>query len=124
MRVLVCGDRNWTDTALLHRELNALHRQNEITLLIQGEAKGADKLAALWAAKQGVQVLSFPANWEKFGRAAGPVRNRQMLLEGQPDLVVAFHADIQQSKGTKNMLQLAKKAGLARRLLPAGQELP
>ena len=52
----------------------------------------------------------FPADWKKYGRAAGPIRNKQMLNEGKPDLVLAFHTNIENSKGTKSMIQIAKKS--------------
>jgi hypothetical protein len=60
-----------------------------------------------------MKLKVFSANWEKHGLAAGPIRNRQMLTEGKPDLVIAFHENIEKSKGTKNMLELAKQAGVA-----------
>jgi hypothetical protein len=60
----------------------------------------------------GVEVLPFPAQWKKFGRAAGPIRNRQMLVEGKPDLVIAFHDDLKNSDGSKNMLAQARNPSL------------
>jgi hypothetical protein len=77
---------------------------------IEGEAKGADSLARDVALELGFKVLSFPADWDKYHRAAGPIRNRQMLTEGKPDLVLAFHQDLTRSKGTKNMVTLARRA--------------
>lgn len=78
-------------------------------LVIEGEAKGADLLASDAAFYFGIPVLRFPADWDKYGRAAGPIRNTQMLKEGKPDLVVAFHDNINASKGTLNMVQQARK---------------
>ena len=46
----------------------------------------------------------YPADWDRHGRQAGVIRNRQMITEGNPNLVVAFHADIERSKGTKDMV--------------------
>lgn len=80
--------------------------------VIEGDARGADRLAGEWAEEQGEQPLRFPADWEKYGRAAGPIRNQQMLDEGRPDLVLAFSRDITKSKGTKDMVTRAHKAGL------------
>jgi hypothetical protein len=106
MRVLVCGDRNWTNKLPIIRELGFLSKK--IECVIEGEALGADSIARDIAEYVGIPVIKFPANWRKFGKAAGPIRNLQMIQEGKPDLVLAFHPDINTSKGTKNMVHLAK----------------
>lgn len=54
----------------------------------------------------------YPADWEKHGKAAGPIRNQQMLTEGKPDIVVAFSDNLSNSKGTADMCRRAHKAGL------------
>jgi hypothetical protein len=68
------------------------------------------------AEELGIPVLSFPADWARFGRAAGPIRNQRMLDEGKPTLVLAFHNNIVESKGTKDMVKRARKAGIRVRL--------
>ena len=108
MRILFCGDRNWTDYKVIADVIGELRP----TVVIEGEAKGADKMAQECAEYHGIEVLAFPAHWERYGAAAGPIRNRQMLDEGKPDMVVAFHNDIQNSKGTLNMVNQALKRGL------------
>lgn len=55
-------------------------------------------------------ILSFPAEWTEYGKAAGPIRNREMLRSGKPDLVTAFHRDLNQSKGTRDMVEQARAA--------------
>lgn len=112
MRVLVCGDRHWADKDKIREVLSSVPN---LEAVIEGEAKGADTLAREVAEELGVPVLPFPANWVRYGRAAGPIRNRQML-GGKPDLVIAFHNNIGESRGTKNMLGLAKDAGIPTRL--------
>ncbi len=109
MRVLVCGDRKWWDGKAILRELRRL--PPPITV-IEGEARGADTLARLVAENQGWPVLRFPARWDVYGKAAGPIRNKQMLDEGKPDLVLAFHDNIQESRGTKDMVMQATKRGI------------
>lgn len=104
MRVLVCGHRDFTDSALMAATLS----QFDITEVIEGEARGADTLARLWAEEQGISVIKFPADWAKYGRAAGPIRNGQMLKEGKPELVIAFLS--KDSKGTRNMIAQARGA--------------
>lgn len=109
MRVLICGDRNWTDYSRIFRFVASLPTGS---IIIEGAARGADFMAGQAAREVGFQVLEFPANWAKFGRAAGPIRNVQMMTEGKPDVVVAFHDDLEHSKGTRDMVNRAKKAGL------------
>ena len=108
MRVLVCGGRDFADDYLLRRTLFFLRELHGFDLLIHGGAGGADTLAGEWAVRQAIPVLVFPADWHKHGRAAGPIRNAQMLAEGKPDLVVAFPG----GRGTANMVRQAKAAGV------------
>jgi len=67
----------------------------------------------------GLVVAAYPAQWDKYGRAAGYIRNRQMLVEGKPDSVFAFHERISTSKGTKHMMEIAAAAGVPVILFPA-----
>ena len=115
MRVLVCGDRHWTDRGAI---LDRLKRLPPGTVIIHGAAKGADTIAGEVAVSLGFAVEPYPADWKRYGRAAGPIRNAKMLQDGKPDLVIAFHADIEASKGTKNMLGLARASGIDTELLP------
>lgn len=110
MKVLVCGDRNWYIFSTIRRELRKLP---EGTIIIHGAARGADTCADIVAKSLGFTVKSYPAEWNKHGKAAGPIRNLQMLKEN-PDiaLVLAFHSDIESSKGTKHMKKSAEKAGI------------
>jgi hypothetical protein len=57
-------------------------------------------------------VRHFPADWDKYGKAAGPIRNKQMLDEGKPQAVIAFSYDLARSRGTANMVAQARDAGL------------
>jgi hypothetical protein len=109
VRVLVCGDRNWTDEEMIREYLAEIGP----SVVIQGEARGADRAARRAAQDLGIPVESYPADWATYGRAAGPIRNRQMLDRGKPTLVVAFHDDIAASKGTANMLKQARDRRIA-----------
>ena len=109
MRVLVCGDRNWTDRGVIHRQLKKLPAD---TIIIEGEAEGADLIARSVAEELGFTVEPYPALWYVYGRGAGPVRNKQMLDKGKPDLVLAFHDNIEESRGTKDMVMQAAKRGI------------
>lgn len=107
MRVLVCGDRHWQDRELLFATLDGY----KITLVIEGCARGADRLGEQWAQERGIPVEHHPANWERFGRAAGPIRNTEMLRR-HPDMVIAFHDDLSRSRGTIDTVSQAHDLGL------------
>lgn len=107
-RVLVCGGRDYADVDTLYRVLDASHKAKPIGVVISGMARGADSMAAAWADERGIQVAPFPADWKANGKAAGPLRNQQMLDEGKPDIVIAFPG----GAGTKDMARRARKAGL------------
>jgi len=72
---------------------------------------GADLIAGACARGMEVKVEEYPAEWDKYGRAAGPIRNMKMLKLGA-DLVVAFHDNLAASRGTKHMVSIAEKAGI------------
>lgn len=111
MRILICGDRNWTNQDLIYKELEGYKLDPKVTTIIHGACRGADRLAGRAARCLGLDVKEFPADWKKYGNAAGPIRNTQMLDE-KPNLVLAFHNDIENSKGTKDMVKKARKAGV------------
>ena len=112
MRIIVCGSRSFQDYSLLQA---ALDTYNDVSL-IEGGAAGADTMALEYALWRGWDWQEYPADWGRYGRAAGPIRNRQMLVEGKPDLVLAFFAvPYEQSKGTRNMVEQAKEVGIPSR---------
>lgn len=122
-RVLVCGDRNWTDSIIIMNELFKVINGPGVEVVIEGEANGADTLGRQAAERLGLTVLKFPADWRKHGRSAGPIRNQQMLKEGRPTLVLAFHPYLPGSKGTKHMVDIATKAGVKVKIFN-GKEKP
>ena len=76
--------------------------------IIHGGCRGVDMMANDIAAQRGdINIIQFNADWKRYGRGAGPIRNRKMLDEGNPDLVVGFTDNIEESKGTRNMLTQA-----------------
>jgi hypothetical protein len=105
MRVVVCGSRRWTDARRIRQVLQALPSGTEI---VHGDAPGADRIAGRIAGELGFSVRAIPAEWGRYGKAAGPIRNARMLKEFGPiDLVLAFHDDFFRSKGTKDMVRQA-----------------
>lgn len=108
MRVLVCGGRDFNDALTLGSWLGGIHKQRGITVLIEGGYRGADRMARKFAEWAGIPVETFKADWDTYGKAAGPIRNKRMLIEGKPDLVVAFPGN----DGTANMIEQARAAGV------------
>ena len=105
MIVAVTGGRDFTDIERVRRALSALEPRP--TLLIHGAALGADSLAAQVAAELGIPIEAHPADWETHKRAAGPIRNAEMVAR-RPDLLLAFPG----GKGTANMTRQAIAAGI------------
>jgi hypothetical protein len=101
-RILVCGGRTYKGDVT-----PTLERFN-FALCITGGALGADSAAYTWAVKQGIPVKVYSADWKRYGKAAGFIRNTQMLIEGKPDLVIAFPGGI----GTAMMCKIAREAGV------------
>ena len=106
MKVLICGDRNWADYDLILEQIrSALDPLKDV--IIHGAARGADSLAGKAGLSLGFEVQSFPAKWDTYGRAAGPIRNQEMLNQ-KPDEVWAFHDSLATSKGTGDMCRRAR----------------
>jgi len=108
-RVLICGGRNFNDYVTIYDEMDDIHDdRGPITHVIVGGASGADYWGEAWAHHRSIPFTAFKADWKKHGKAAGPIRNQQMLDEGKPDLVVAFKG----GHGTADMIRRAEDAGL------------
>jgi hypothetical protein len=109
MRVLVCGGRNFNDYVTIYDEMDDIHEdRGPITHVIVGGAPGADYWSEAWAYHRGIPFTVFKADWAKHGKAAGPIRNQQMIDQGKPDIVVAFKG----GRGTADMIRRAEAAGL------------
>ncbi|MGB1215024.1 MAG: DUF2493 domain-containing protein [Pikeienuella sp.] len=108
MRVLVCGSRDFTNTEVVYRFLSREHKRLRFDVVIEGDARGVDRMAGFWARKNNIDNLKFRADWKAHGRAAGPIRNQRMLDEGKPDLLIAFPG----GRGTADMIRRAKEAGV------------
>jgi len=114
-RVLVCGDRDWNDATEGYIIKSFIESLPKGTILIEGEARGADKTSRECAEKCGFsdeQILKFPAKWECYGKSAGPMRNGEMLAKGKPTHVIAYHRNLVSSKGTKNMVEISLLKGV------------
>jgi len=111
VRVLVCGSRDWTSASTIRGRLKKLPK--DVTI-IEGGARGADSVAREVARNLGLDVITVWANWEKYGKKAGPIRNGRMLdmLDPNEDMVIAFHPDLSFSRGTVDTVTRAEKRGI------------
>ena len=126
-KVLVTGSRDWSswDRDIIRRELFewAAGASGPITL-VHGGARGVDSIAGDIAKEAGWTVRVYEADWEQHGKAAGPIRNRDMLCKEmyqdsseRLDLVLAFSVDLEKSKGTKDMVFVANRHGIPVKLV-------
>lgn len=108
MVIIAYGGRNFADRDFVFATLDAVHGKVPITLLRHGAAPGADSLAGAWAETRGVPVDPVPAGWAKYGRSAGPRRNRDMMVrEPVPTGGVEFPG----GRGTADMRGVLLAAG-------------
>lgn len=111
MKFLVCGGRDFglnpEEKHFVYLWLDILisFEKYDIIEVIHGAAKGVDSLVGNWCEDKNIACTEFPAEWNKYRKAAGYIRNKQMLDEGKPDWVIAFPG----GKGTQMMINLAKK---------------
>lgn len=106
MKVIVAGGRDFTNYALVEEAIKI--SGFEISQIVSGRAKGVDTLGEVWALANNIPVEAFPADWSQHGRAAGPIRNKQMA-EYADALIAIWDGE---SKGTANMIQQARNKRL------------
>lgn len=109
-RVIIAGGRYFSDYELLQEKCDAFlqDKTGEDIVIISGHASGADALGERYAEEKGYKIETYTADWKKYGRAAGPIRNEQMANIANA-LIVFWDG---KSRGTKSMINLAKKRGL------------
>ena len=114
MRLIIAGGRDFQDYSLLQRAVDGFLSgiSDEITIIC-GKAKGADALGERYANERGYAVYAYPADWHRYGKSAGFIRNQEMALNA--DALVAFWDG--QSRGTKNMIELAQRHQLKLRVI-------
>lgn len=113
---MVTGSRHYTDRDAVRYHLLQYWPayDGQPFEVLHGAARGADTLAAEEAEQvDGMRVRAFPADWQRFGRAAGPIRTRQML-DAQPDMVLAFGT----GRGTDFAVAEAERRGITVRRIP------
>lgn len=104
-KVIVTGGREFMDYFSVAKVLDSIPGLNTV---IQGGAKGADACGRAYCELSGKLSHTYHANWGKHGKAAGPIRNTQMLSENKDALVIAFPG----GRGTKHCVEEATRLGL------------
>lgn len=109
MNVVIGGYRNFENykifKSFVDSCLNELESK-EMTIL-SGRCKGVDLMCEQYAKEKGLLLELYPAEWKKYGKATGPIRNKQMVEK--TDVVIAFVCE--RAKGTKNLILQAEKLG-------------
>lgn len=115
-KVIIAGGRNFNDYALLCEKCDSMlsrKRKTHSVVIVSGTARGADSLGERYANERGYSIQRFRPDWNAVGRAAGFIRNAQMAATA--DALIAFWDG--KSKGTANMIDLARKRNLLVRVV-------
>lgn len=113
MKIIVAGSRDFENYELLKNKLDKLLINQKEVQIVSGGCRGTDKLGERYAKENGYSLKIFKADWGKYGKKAGPLRNKQMAEYAEG--LVAFYKE--GSKGTKNMIEEAGKMGLKIRII-------
>lgn len=108
-RMLITGSRNWTDKDIIHKDISAARAFSKL-IVVHGDCPtGADNIAKLYCIEHGIEQELHPADWKKFGKRAGFVRNREMVYSGV-NMVFAYIKD--NSAGASMTLDMARSLGV------------
>lgn len=121
VRIIIAGTRDFDDYELLKFKVDRIVEKefkNCYISIVSGTCKGADQLGESYARTKGYHLYKFPAEWDKYGRKAGPLRNEKMAKFASGELIdnecvgvlIAFWDG--KSRGTKNMIENAHKYNL------------
>lgn len=124
MRILITGDRFWNCHVLAAGVLQRLiDRYGRELVIVHGDATGVDESFGTAAKGLGLTVEPHPADWDRFGKGAGPKRNAEMVAAGA-DLCIAVHRFVFNSKGTKDAARRAIAAGIPTYLIDSDKAVP
>jgi ABC-type enterochelin transport system substrate-binding protein len=113
MKLIIAGGRNFTDYQKLKKICDYILQNQTSIEIVSGGCRGADKIGEQYSKEKGYSLKRFPANWNRYGKAAGPKRNKQMA--NYADALIAFWDG--KSRGTKNMIDLSKSVNLKIRII-------
>lgn len=105
MYCCICGSREFTDYDILEKALSSVIKPTQPCIIVSGAARGADKLGEIYAEKHDLVCLKFPADWDKYGKKAGMIRNSEMANCANRFFI--FWDGL--SLGTRGMLSIIKK---------------
>lgn len=115
-KIIIAGGRDFMDYNLLKEKTNKILQEKKVThkiVIISGCARGADTLGLRYASENAFDVEEYPADWDKYGKKAGYVRNVEMAENA--DSLIAFWDG--KSKGTKHMIDIATERNLPIRVI-------
>lgn len=113
MKVIIAGTRTFKNYELLKKHVDAILANQKDVEIVSGGAMGTDRLGEKYALSHTLMIKRFVADWNKYGKAAGPIRNKQMAEYA--DALIAFWDG--KSKGTESMISLAKEHNLKIRII-------
>lgn len=115
-RIIICGGRHFDDyehlESVMNEVMSKIEPWSDVIEIVSGHCEGADQLGELYASNYGLPCKVFPAQWEKYGRSAGPIRNSEMVKyasEAVMPVVVDFRSP--RTKGTNDTVRKATKLG-------------
>ena len=113
MKIIIAGGRDFNNYILLKEKITKITENINNYQIISGKARGADSLGEIFGKEFNKEIIEFPANWEKYGKSAGYIRNEEMAKYA--DACICFWDG--KSKGTKSMIDLARKYNLKLRII-------
>ena len=109
MNIAVVGSREFNNYQYMKSILDVYHKAGELEKIITGDARGADTLALKYAKEHDIPCHQFFAEWDKYGKSAGPLRNERVV--SHCDMIIAFRVDGLKNKGTNNAIEKAENKG-------------
>lgn len=106
---MVCGSRGISDAPWIFYQINICTQENNLQdlILVEGDAKGVDRISGYWAKRHNVPIELYPADWNKYGKSAGYIRN-EIMVKACDFCLILWDG---KSKGTKHDIDLCKKLG-------------
>lgn len=116
--VVITGSRDWGESPAIWGDLDDIKDAGRMWGVVHGAARGADQVASNWAQFNDVREFRFPAQWEKHGKAAGPIRNGEMVnfaidyARAQSLVVLVLAYPLPESRGTYDMIRKCQRVGM------------